>query len=177
MPRTLLLLVARRLAVLLPVAFAAATTAPAGDAMADRSDAAATFLDFDRLERPGSPNHWLIAPAGGTPQPRTDVQEAVFDVAPTRLAEGWLGVVKGQPRTTILAVADDGLQIEAEQRSAVFGFVDRISFRAIPLAERQSTYTAYSRSLVGYWDVGVNQGRLGRWAAALRQAVAVDPSR
>ena len=135
------------------------------------------FLDFDRLQRPGSPNHWLLAPAGAAPQPRTHVQEAAFDVAPARLAEGWLGVVKGQPRTTIRAVSDDGLQIEAEQRSALFGFVDRISFRAIPLGERQSTYTAYSRSLAGYWDVGVNQDRLGRWAAALRQAVSVDPSR
>ena len=52
---------------------------------------------------------------------------------------------RSEPRTTILTVSPDGLQIEAQQRSAVFGFVDRISTRE-PI---RSTLVAYSRSQVG----------------------------
>lgn len=135
------------------------------------------FLDFDTLQRPGSPNHWLIAPHGAPSQPPADAGAPVFDVTPIRLSAAWQEVVRGQPRTTIVAVSDDGLRVEAEQRSALFGFVDKISFRAMPLDGGQSTYTAYSRSLVGYWDMGVNKGRLGDWSAALRRALGDDPRR
>ena len=101
----------------------------------------------------------------------------MFDVPPTQLAAAWLEVLRTQPRTTVVAVSDDGLRVEAEQRSALFGFVDKISFRAMPLDHGQSTYSAYSRSLAGYWDIGVNKGRLADWSAALQRALGDDSPR
>jgi uncharacterized protein (DUF1499 family) len=70
----------------------------------------------------------------------------------------------------------DGLQVEAQQRSAVFGFIDRISARFLPVAPERSTLIAYSRSLVGYWDLGVNRNRLQRWLTDLKKDVAAGES-
>jgi uncharacterized protein (DUF1499 family) len=83
-------------------------------------------------------------------------------------------VVESEPRTKILAVSPDGLQIEAEQRSAVFGFVDRISTRFIALEPIRSTLVAYSRSQVGYWDLGANRRRLQLWLAKLKAKAGVS---
>lgn len=86
-------------------------------------------------------------------------------------------LIQQQPRTSIVGISDDRLQVEAEQRSAVFRFVDKISFRAVPLGADQSTFFAYSRSQVGYWDLGVNRRRLIGWTAALRYAVEPSATR
>jgi uncharacterized protein (DUF1499 family) len=53
----------------------------------------------------------------------------------------------------------------------VFGFVDRISCRAVPDGCDRSTLFAYSRSETGYWDLGVNRRRLRSWLAALEATV------
>lgn len=129
------------------------------------------FADFAALQRPDSPNTWLVAPAG-FPGAAGDETAPAFPVDAVALLRAWVAVVQAQPRTTVLGLSADGLQVEAEQRSRLLGFVDRISFRAIPLAPQQSTLVAYSRSQVGFWDLGVNRNRLRQWLAALTQAVA-----
>ena len=125
------------------------------------------FAEFDNLNVPTSPNTWLVAPADFAPA-KPDASAPVFDVPAKRLAQAWISVVESEPRTKILAVSEDGLQIEAEQRSAVFGFLDRISTKCVTLQPIRSTLVAYSRSRVGYWDFGVNRSRLQRWLAKLQ---------
>ncbi|MFO1127324.1 MAG: DUF1499 domain-containing protein [Rhodospirillales bacterium] len=127
---------------------------------------APAFTDFARLTPPASPNRWLVAPAGYMPA-APDETAPVFGVPAVRLAQAWTTIVERQPRTRVTAVSADGLQVEAEQRSAVFRFVDRISFRAIPLTPTSSTLAAYSRAETGYWDLGVNRRRLRAWLAEL----------
>jgi uncharacterized protein (DUF1499 family) len=126
-----------------------------------------TLTDFDNLAVPTSPNTWLVAPAGFEPA-KPDAAAPVFELPAKRLAQAWISVVESEPRTKILAVSEDGLQIEAEQRSAVFGFLDRISTKCVTLQPTRSTLVAYSRSRVGYWDFGVNRSRLQRWLAKLQ---------
>jgi uncharacterized protein (DUF1499 family) len=131
------------------------------------------FADFDNLNVPTSPNTWLVAPADFA-RAKPDAPAPVFDVPAYRLAQAWVGVVENEPRTKILAVSWDGLQIEAEQRSAVFGFVDRISTRVVALEPIRSTLVAYSRSQVGYWDLGTNRRRLQNWLAKLKAKAGVS---
>jgi uncharacterized protein (DUF1499 family) len=138
-----------------------------GGAMADEPE----LIDFDTLSPPDSPNNWLIAPLDFTTA-HPDETAPIFDVPAERLARAWMRFVQQQPRTTVVAVSKDGLQIEAEQRSAVFGFIDRISARFVPLDPDRSTLIAYSRSEVGYWDLGVNRRRLQHWLLALTATMA-----
>jgi uncharacterized protein (DUF1499 family) len=136
------------------------------------------MTDFATLQPPDKPNNWLIAPSDFSGIGAVDETAPVFDVAAPVLAEAWRITIEAEPRTTILAVSDDDLRIEAQQKSAVFGFVDRVSVQVIPLDDGRSTFAAYSTSLVGYWDMGANRSRLQEWTVALEKTVkAVVPPR
>lgn len=144
-------------------------------AVAEGSDETAMreprLTDFASLQTRDSPNAWLVAPPAYTAaKPNEDAADFAIDAV--RLADAWQTVLRQQPRTTISLVSADGLQIEAEQRSAVFGFVDDISFRAIPLAADLSTVAIYSRARVGYWDLGVNRRRVRAWIELLGEQLA-----
>ena len=128
----------------------------------------AIYLELATLKPPRMPNNWLVAPPHVVPA-KPDQAAPAFDYSASQVAQKWLAVIERQPRTAVLGVAGDGLQIEAEQRSAVFGFIDRISTRFVPLESRRSTVIAYSRSLVGFWDLGVNRSRLRRWLSELAE--------
>jgi len=130
-----------------------------------------TFTDFASLRRPDSPNAFLVAAAGQSLTAEADAVAPALNLPADRLAKAWVEVVSAQPRTRVLGVSGDGAHVEAEQRSAVFGFVDLISFHAVPLGPGQSTFFAYSRSQTGYWDFGVNRRRLTEWIAALEEEV------
>lgn len=127
------------------------------------------FINFDALVRPSSPNTWLVGPADSAPPP--DDKAPVLEVPASQLVEAWTQVIGQQPRSLVLGLSEDGLQVEAEQRSAIFRFVDRISFRAVELGPERSTFHAYSRSLTGHSDFGVNRKRLSGWISALRDMV------
>lgn len=135
----------------------------------------APFTDFATLQPPDSPNTWLVAPAGFT-RATPDETAPEFPVDAPRLAELWQKVVTAEPRTTIAGISPDGLQLEAQQRTAVFGFIDDISFRAIPATAGHATLAVYSRARVGYWDLGVNQRRVRAWLDRLQRLVAHSPS-
>lgn len=130
-----------------------------------------SMTDFATLQPPDKPNNWLVAPADFSGIAAVDETAPVFDVSASVLAEAWRIIIEAEPRTTILAISDDDLRIEAEQKSAVFGFVDRVSVQVVPLDDGRSTFMAYSTSLVGYWDMGANRSRLQDWIAALQNTV------
>lgn len=111
------------------------------------------LTDFDNLAVPTSPNTWLVAPAGFEPA-KPDAAAPVFELPAKRLAQAWISVVESEPRTKILAVSEDGLQIEAEQRSAVFGFLDRISTKCVTLEPTRSTprcLQPIAGRVLGFW--------------------------
>jgi uncharacterized protein (DUF1499 family) len=151
------------------MAACALVDAPAGESAGGQET---VLTDFGNLVRPESPNTWLVGPADFSPKP--DQTAPVFAVPAATLARAWIDVLEIQPRTRILAVSPDGLQVEAQQTSAVFGFVDRIAVRVLPLAAERCTFVAYSRAQVGYWDLGVNRRRLGAWIRALASKVRPD---
>lgn len=129
------------------------------------------FLDWENLRPADSPNRWLLAPKDSEVH-RFDEVAPIYDVAPGILASAWKSVLAEQPRTKVVGVSDDGLQIEAKQESAIFGFVDLISARISKLSENRSTIAVYSRSTVGYWDFGVNKRRVRDWLEALGHRIA-----
>jgi uncharacterized protein (DUF1499 family) len=50
-------------------------------------------------------------------------------------------------------------------------FVDTVAIRVLPAGEGGSTFAAYSRSELGYGDLGTNRRRLESWVAALDRQV------
>jgi uncharacterized protein (DUF1499 family) len=129
------------------------------------SVAPADIPDPTTLARTGRPNDWLICPPGvcraeaGSPAP-------AYPVPPERLLEAWRAVLEAEPRVTVVAEDPSRLLLLAQDRTPFFRFVDTVSIRVLPAAEG-STFAAYSRSEIGYGDLGTNRARLEAWMAAL----------
>jgi len=132
--------------------------------MADLTDLATT--------RPtGQPNCHLILPRGWGVGP-AHRDSPIFPVGALVLARAVATCLAKMPRTEIVARAPDGLQFEAVERSRLFRFVDDISVRAVPQGAARSALALFSRSRIGYWDLGVNRKRTMRLLAALESEIA-----
>ena len=129
-------------------------------------------LDPLSAGRTDRPNDFLVCPAGFCDG--ADATAAAYPVTQHRLFEAWLGVVRQAPRTRLVAADSDEYLIHAEQRSLIFRFVDTVLVRIVETSEG-SSFVAYSRSEMGYSDLGVNRDRLDRWIAALDEDVMAAP--
>lgn len=122
---------------------------------------------FSSLQRPDSPNHWLVAPAGFPGQP--DATAPVHAVPVAVLRETFKAVIAQSPGATVVAETADGLQVVVTTR--VFRFRDDVRVQFIALGPQQSTLALYSASRTGYWDFGANRRRLEDWLARLAAAL------
>jgi len=126
-------------------------------------------LDPATLERTGRPNDFLVCPESFCAA-ASDRVAPVLDLPPADQLRLWEEVVTTSPRSRVLEIDDDRLTIHAEQRSRLMRFVDTIVVRVVPLEDGRSSFAAYSRSELGYSDLGVNQARLEDWIARVEAA-------
>ncbi|MEL6661373.1 MAG: DUF1499 domain-containing protein [Pseudomonadota bacterium] len=125
------------------------------------------FLEFETLTRPASPNTFLLAPEGLC-------QNAEPDRAPPAFGESAKDLFAILSRI----VRDDGSfrQIDEDRESLRLRFVavtsflrfkDDVDVQVIPandsgsIKSPGSTLAVYSRSRVGYSDLGANEKRVG----------------
>lgn len=125
---------------------------------------------FKTLQRPGSPNHWLAAPADYAVRP--DVAAPVFAVPAAALHGAFKTLVQQTKGAAIEAETVDGLHVVFT--SAVFSFKDDVRVHVIALSPQQSTLALYSASRVGYWDLGANRRRVEDWLARLQNALSAS---
>lgn len=123
---------------------------------------------YAQLQRPASPNHWLVAPADFVVPP--DAVAPVYAVPAPRLREAFIAMLRGLPRVAIIAEHADGVQ--AVVATAVFRFEDDVHVQFIARSPTQSTLAIHSASRIGYWDLGANRRRVGDWLARLQVPVA-----
>jgi uncharacterized protein (DUF1499 family) len=126
-------------------------------------------IDMQRIERPGSPNTALAAPAGFAPPP--DVVTPTYAMAADRLYDAVRAVAAAQPRTFLAADYSAHRQTHWVVRSAMFNFPDLVTAQVSDEGPESSTLVVYSRSVYGRSDLGVNCQRLDTWLAALRTMI------
>lgn len=125
---------------------------------------------------PEEPNWALAAPnEAGLDDVRT-IEAGVYAAGPEELMSAFEEVALSQPRVEPAPLATgDPLLRAFVQRSALMGFPDVISVRAIDLgagdAGTRAGLVIYSRSVYGYSDLGVNGERVASWLAALDDRV------
>lgn len=129
-------------------------------------------LNFDGLRLPASPNTCLAAPADHSG--RRHVTTRPYALLPQALLAALREVASAQPRTTPLKRWNAPHQAQWVQRSARLNFPDIITAEARP-APNGAALLLYSRSLIGWWDLGVNQRRVTRWLAALDARLRAVP--
>jgi len=110
----------------------------------------------------GRPNEARILPPGGAGE---GIASPVFAMTPEALMRRFDAAAMADARVTRLAGGTEALFATYVQRSAMFGWPDYISVRAVAV-EGGAALAVWSRSRYGYSDMGVNRARVGRWLAA-----------
>jgi uncharacterized protein (DUF1499 family) len=127
------------------------------------------FVDFKQLQRPASPNTALTAPPGFADAARPDAEPPVYDVAPGELYMRLLKVIAERREWQLGEQDAASMQMNFVATSPIMRFKDDVDVRILPVAGQpgKSTFAAYSRSRVGYSDLGANRKRLAALSAAL----------
>ncbi|PWR03223.1 DUF1499 domain-containing protein [Meridianimarinicoccus roseus] len=126
------------------------------------SDPARWHVDPLEVAQPGYPGYYLMRPSGGSST------GPVFDMAPADLLAAFDRVARSEPRVSVLAGSVDEGQVTYVARSALWGFPDYISVRAVPADEGGARLAVFSRLRFGQSDLGVNRARIEDWIGRLR---------
>jgi uncharacterized protein (DUF1499 family) len=130
------------------------------------------------IEDPGTaargdrPNSYLLCPAE-TCAARADAISPTFDRPLEEVERAWLRLMDRQPRVDLLDRDPVRHLYLFRQRSAVFGFPDLITVRFLDVTGG-ATLIVHSRSVYGYWDLGVNRRRVEDWISRLRVALTAS---
>lgn len=120
-------------------------------------------LDPAVTERTGRDNDFLMAPTG-TVAAEIDTVAEVKAVAPKDLLFQFDAIARNASRTAVVAGSVDEGMITYVQRSAVLGFPDYITVKAVEAGDGAGLIV-WSRSRYGYSDMGVNRARIEGWLA------------
>jgi uncharacterized protein (DUF1499 family) len=138
------------------------------------SVAPADIPDPTASARTGRPNDWLICPAEACAAEASATAPS-FPAAPGELLAAWRAVLAAQPRATVIAVDEPRGLVMAQDRTPVLRFVDTVTVRVLPAGDGGSTFAAYSRSEIGYGDLGTNRRRLDAWSAEVGRELEAAP--
>ena len=125
--------------------------------------------DLRTLARSSAPNDALACP-NLTCAAKADVESPLFSLGSEELGAIVRSIISAQARTEFVGEDPDIGQLIFVQRSRIFGFVDTIWIQTVDL-EPKASVIMYSRSNVGFWDLGVNRRRVQTWLSEIESAV------
>ena len=126
-------------------------------------------IDFPALRLPTSPNAHLAAPPGATNERHETVP---LLPVPADLAWGVLRALgDGMERVWKMAEWPEARQAQWVARTRLMNYPDLINAQIVEMPGGSGLFL-YSRSLVGYSDLGVNAKRVAAWRAAFDAALA-----
>ncbi|MEO1092282.1 MAG: DUF1499 domain-containing protein [Pseudomonadota bacterium] len=120
------------------------------------------FVDLATLERPDSPNTYLLCPADLT-RATPDAEPPTYEVPRVELERTWLANLAEEPRTTRVGAEPDRHRYLYVQRTQVLRFPDIVQVDFVDRPPTGSTVCLYSRSVYGYSDFGTNRSRVEDW--------------
>lgn len=126
-------------------------------------------LDFATLRLPSSPNAHLAAPPGATAERHENIPLLHLPAETVWQALRSLG--DGMERVWKMAEWPERRQAQWVARTRWMNYPDLLNGAVVELPGGTGVFL-YSRSLVGYSDLGVNKARIAAWRAALDAALA-----
>ena len=125
-------------------------------------------LDFATLQLPASPNTCLLTPSVAPGQGH--LHRDALPASPEAVMAALDRVAAGMPRTFPLARFLARNQAQWVVRSTLMNYPDIVVAEAAPVAGGTGLWL-YSRSLIGWSDMGVNRARVMTWLEALEAAL------
>lgn len=117
------------------------------------------LTDFETLNRPGTPNTYLVLPKGFASSATADEASPDFQEDPAALFGRVVHLVSGRERWSVEQQDTNLLQLEAIAKTKLLKFKDDISIRVLPRGDG-AALAIYSRSRVGHSDLGANRKRV-----------------
>ena len=151
----------KRVMIWVTVGIAALALGAAVYVRAAPSDPEVWHVDPLTVEPPAFPGYYLVRPSGGS------TTGPSFDMAPQRLLAEFDRVAMRAPRTEVLAGSVEDGHITYLVRSAVVGYPDYVSVKAVSDRDGGSRLAVFSRLRFGRADLGVNRDRIERWMAEI----------
>lgn len=116
-------------------------------------------IAFKTLQRPKSPNTYLVTPEGLCDEAQPDEILPEMPVAPVALFQGVLEMIDARDDWTLESSDEARGLIHFIATSRLMRFKDDISLLVLP-AEGGARLAIYSRSRVGHSDLGANRKRV-----------------
>ena len=124
-------------------------------------------MRFETLTLKASPNQYLVAPEGLCQNAKPHLVSPIYAMSAEALEDLLSENLLALPRTKeAMRSAEDG-QRAFVQRSALIGFPDTLIFQTFEVDEGTSSLAVYSRSHIGWSDMGVNKRRVSDLLASL----------
>jgi uncharacterized protein (DUF1499 family) len=133
-------------------------------------------VDFENLARRTAQNDALACHpdvCGATP---VDFETPVYPIPGVNLRQIVREVALEQPRTQLVYASRWGEEDRYVVRSRMMRYPDTVVARIYGAGPGRSMLGLYSRSQIGYSDMGVNRARLETWLAAIEARVAQEAS-
>ena len=128
-------------------------------------------VNFESLKRPSSPNHYLVSPEDYCKQSRPNRTAPVYDCNVVQLQaaaqKAWSEMLD------VELVSSDAERLEDRyiHRSRLLRFPDTIAVKFVDLGHDTASLAIYSRSQVGYSDLGANRKRVLDWLSRLDKQI------
>lgn len=120
------------------------------------------FISFKSLKRPPKPNTCLAAPDHHCLAAEPDFAPPEFAVTPQDLFSKLNDLVAADRQWSKVESDPDGLRLKFVATTGLMRFKDDVDIEVIPIDESRSTLAIYSRSRVGYSDLGTNRKRVDK---------------
>ena len=118
------------------------------------------FVLFKSLKRPPKPNTCLMAPDGFCLAAETDFAMTELATAPDTLFQALVEMIEADRRWNKLKTSPETRQLKFVATTGLMRFKDDVDIEVIPLENGGSTLAIYSRSRLGYSDLGANRKRV-----------------
>lgn len=124
-------------------------------------------VDFENLTRRDAPNDALACHPDICGATAVDFETPVFPIPGARLREIVREVALAQPRTQLVYASRWGEEDRYVVRSRLMRYPDTVVARIYGAGPGRSMLGLYSRSQIGYSDMGMNRARIGDWLVAI----------
>ena len=129
------------------------------------------FIDFKTLERPKSPNTYLLAPVGLCERAKPDHGPVRYSAPPDTVFAACMSAIEAQKNWTLAGADKAAGRLHFISTSKLMRYKDDVDILLVPAADAPDTVelAIYSRSRVGYSDMGANAKRVKALLGALSQ--------
>lgn len=118
------------------------------------------FISFKSLKRPPKPNTCLAAPENHCLAAEPDFAPPVMAMTGRGLYSRLSEIIASEKRWGSIEADPEALRIKFVATTGLMRFKDDVDIEVIPVDEGKATFAIYSRSRVGYSDLGANRKRV-----------------